>query len=226
MTAPPLPPVGGAGTALFPIRLPASTLDTDHASTFKEHLARYTMLAQRHASMPAADQGHRDVLAAVWKAALQSRGDAYAKQFCLNQPGSKGKTPLMLACKSGWVAGPTCPCWLGTLHSQLSRLLMHLSKLMLLRGVNLRRATRRLGRASLARNRPTHHRTSSPHSTVKSCPDTLTTTLTKAPACAVTLPASASYWLTARTLCQSTLQHTATRRSTWPAPERTGECSM
>ena len=49
------------------------------------------------------EQGHRDVLAAVWKAALQSRGEAYAKQFCLNQPGSKGKTPLMLASRNGCV---------------------------------------------------------------------------------------------------------------------------
>ena len=43
------------------------------------------------------------MLAAVWKAAVLSRGAAYAKQFCLNQPGSKGKTPLMLACRNGCV---------------------------------------------------------------------------------------------------------------------------
>ena len=45
------------------------------------------------------------MLAAIWKAALQSRGEAYAKQFCLNQPGSKGKTPLMLACRNGCDGG-------------------------------------------------------------------------------------------------------------------------
>ena len=44
------------------------------------------------------------MLAAVWTAALQSRGEMYAKQFCLNQPGGKGKTPLMLACKNGCAA--------------------------------------------------------------------------------------------------------------------------
>ncbi len=60
----------------------------------------------RYGLMLCTDQGHRDVLAAVWKAALQSRGEMYAKQFCLNQPGCKGKTPLMLACKNGCAVVP------------------------------------------------------------------------------------------------------------------------